>query len=248
MNRHVIRKGKTRRERFGQRRRDDAQAEAAAAWEPRTELGRKVKAHEVTSIDEIFNNGKHIAETGVIDTLLPNLQDEVVEIVSVQRMTKNNRKMKFRATVIVGDGAGHVGIGAAKDIESRAAVNAAIVAAKYNIIPVILGCGSMQCRCGTRHSLPITARGKCGSVEVILKPAPRGLGIVANKPVRRMLQLAGVSDAWSFSKGRTRVKYNSLMAVYRALQGVNSMKNAQSFAVGSAGAEAPQQVAVQPAT
>ncbi len=199
-------------------------------WEPRTELGKSVKARQVTSIEQIFNEGKHITESGIIDALLPNIKSEIVEIASVQRMTKNNRKAKYRATAIVGDGNGHVGVGAAKDIEVKAAVDAAIDTAKFNIIPIILGCGSSQCSCGTKHSLPLIMKGKCGSVEVILKPAPRGLGVVANKPVKKMLEMAGVKDLWSFSRGRTRVKYNSLMATYRALQNINSIKNISSIA------------------
>ena len=204
------------------------------AWQPRTDLGKRVKAREVTSIEQIFNEGRHITESGIIEALLPNIKNEVVEIASVQRMTKNNRKAKFRVTAVVGDGNGHVGVGAAKDVEVKAAVDAAIEAAKFNIIPIILGCGSMQCLCGTKHSIPLVMKGKCGSVEVTLKPAPRGLGVVANKPAKKMLELAGVKDMWSFSRGRTRVKYNSLMAVYNALQNINSIKNISSITLKAA--------------
>jgi small subunit ribosomal protein S5 len=215
-------------------RRDDAPQFNIDQWEPRTELGKRVKARQVTSIEQIFNEGRHITEAGIIDALLPNIKNEIVEIASVQRMTKNNRKAKYRATAIVGDGNGHVGVGAAKDVEVKAAVDSAIEVAKFNIIPIMLGCGSSQCSCGTKHSLPLIMRGKCGSVEVILKPAPRGLGVVANKPVRKMLEMAGVRDLWSFSRGRTRVKYNSLMATYRALQNINSIKNISAIAVNYA--------------
>ncbi len=88
-----------------------------------------------------------------------------------------------------------------------------------------MGCGSWQCKCGTKHSLPFKATGKCGSVEVILRPAPRGLGIVASGPIKKALELAGVKDIWAFSRGRTRSRYNAVMAVYRALGSINKMKN-----------------------
>jgi small subunit ribosomal protein S5 len=140
-------------------------------------------------------------------------------------MTKNNRKQKYRATVVVGDMNGHVGVGAAKDIEVKAAISSAITNAKMNIIPVVIGCGSWQCLCGTKHSLPFTVTGKCGSVEVTIKPAPRGLGVVASKPVKKMLELSGIKDAWTFSRGRTRAKYNVLVATHRALAKLNGMKN-----------------------
>lgn len=207
------------------RREEERQRFNIEAWTPRTQLGKDVKEHRVTSISQIFNEGRSIQESEVIDALLPDLKNEIIEIINVQRMTKNNRKMKFRATAVVGDGHGHIGVGAGKDVEVKAAIDNAIIDAKGKVIPIILGCGSWQCGCGTKHSLPFKATGRCGSVEVILRPAPRGLGIVASGPIRKALELAGVKDIWAFSRGRTRSRYNSVMAVYRALGSINRMKN-----------------------
>ncbi len=201
------------------------------AWTPATELGRMVKNHEVTSIEQIFAMSRRIEEVEIVDALLPNIRSEVIDIASVQRMTRNNRKQKFRVVVVAGDEKGHVGLGAAKDIEVKAAIEGAVKNAKRNIIPVMFGCGSWQCTCGQEHSLPFTVKGRCSSIEVILKPAPRGLGIVASKPVKLMLELAGLKDVWSFSRGRTRTKYNTLMAVYNALGNIISMKNVSSAIV-----------------
>jgi small subunit ribosomal protein S5 len=195
------------------------------AWQPKTALGKDVKAKKVTSIEQVFHDGRKIEEPEIIDALLPDLKNEIIEIASVQRMTKNNRKMKFRATAVVGDGNGHVGVGSGKDAEVKAAIEGAILDAKSRVIPIMMGCGSWQCLCGTKHSLPFKVEGRCGSVQVILKPAPRGLGIVASTPVKKLLELAGVKDAWSFSRGRTRARYNTVLAVYRALGSINEMKN-----------------------
>jgi small subunit ribosomal protein S5 len=207
------------------RREEERQRFNIEAWTPRTQLGKDVKEHSVTSISQIFNEGRSIQESEVIDALLPDLKNEIIEIINVQRMTKNNRKMKFRATAVVGDGKGHIGVGSGKDVEVKAAIDNAIIDAKDKVIPIILGCGSWQCGCGTKHSLPFKATGRCGSVEVILRPAPRGLGIVASGPIKKALELAGVKDIWAFSRGRTRSRYNSVMAVYRALGSINRMKN-----------------------
>ncbi len=196
-----------------------------AGWNPATELGKAVKENRITSIEQIYNLGKRIQEVEIVDALIPDIKSEVIEVKSVQRMTKNNRKMKFRVTAIVGDMNGHVGVGAAKDIEVKASIDSAIRNAKRNIISVMLGCGSWQCTCGQRHSLPLTIRGKCGSVEVIIKPGPRGLGIVASKSTKAVLQFAGVKDAWSFSRGQTSTRYNTLMAVIAALNNMEEMKN-----------------------
>ncbi len=184
-----------------------------------------MKSKEITSIEQIFHEGRHIQETEIVDALIPDIKNEVIEISSVQRMTKNNRKAKYRVTAIVGDGRGHVGVGSGKEAEVKAAIERAVKNAKANVIPVIFGCGSWQCACGTAHSLPVIVKGKCGSVDITLKPAPRGLGIVASEPVKKMLELAGVKDLWSFSRGRTRTKYNTLIAVFKALKSENSMKN-----------------------
>lgn len=208
-------------------RREEKEEFKIEEWEPRTELGRDVKSGNVTTIEQIYHEGRRIEEPEIIDALLPDLKSEVIEISSVQRMTKNNRKQKYRVTAVVGDMNGHMGVGAGKDVEVKAAIDSAIKDAKSRVIPIILGCGSWQCLCGMRHSIPFTVRGKCGSVEIILKPAPRGLGIVASKPVKRALELAGLKDAWTFSRGRTGSEYNMLLAVYRALEGINSMKNIQ---------------------
>lgn len=195
------------------------------SWEPVTQIGKMVKERSVTSVEQIFSMGKNIEEVGIVEALLPGMKSEVIEIKSVQRMTRNNRKQKYRVTSIVGDSNGHVGVGIAKDVEVKAAIDSSIKNAKMNIMPVIFGCGSWQCTCGKGHSLPFTVQGKCGSVEVILKPAPRGLGVAASRPVRMMLELAGVKDIWSFSRGRTRTKFNTLMAVSKALSSTLQMKN-----------------------
>ena len=194
-------------------------------WSPKTSLGKDVKGHTVTTIEQVFHDGRPIQEPEIMDALFPGLKSEIIEIASVQRMTKNNRKMKYRVVAVVGDGKGHVGVGAGKDSEVKAVIDNAIIDAKRNIMPIIMGCGSWQCTCGTKHSLPFKASGKCGSVEVILRPAPRGLGVVASGPIRKVLELAGVKDVWVFSKGRTRARYNSVVALYRALGSINLMKN-----------------------
>ncbi|MDE1860906.1 MAG: 30S ribosomal protein S5 [Candidatus Micrarchaeota archaeon] len=188
-----------------------------------------VKNKEITSIEQIFSTGKLIKEVEIIDALLPNLEDKVLEIASVQRMTKNNRKQKYRATVIIGDRNGHIGLGVGKDVEAKPAIQTGIRDAKKHIISINLGCGSWECNCGTRHSIPLKVQAKCGSSEVILKPAPRGVGIAASNTVKNVLELAGIKDMWTFSRGRTRDIYNVSLATYEALSQLNGMKNLEEI-------------------
>ena len=210
-----------RKERRSRRPRED---QPKPEWIPRTSIGRRVKSGEITSIEEIYAMGKPLLEDGIADFLLPGLSEETLDIMNTQRMTQNGRKAQFRAIVLVGDKNGHVGIGAGKSEEVRPAIEAAARSAKCNIICVPIGCGSWECGCKTRHSLPIRVIGKNGSVEVTIKPAPRGLGVAANPVVRKVLQLAGVKDAWSFSRGHTENVYNMAMAATDALDSLNHMR------------------------
>ncbi|MCL4553438.1 MAG: 30S ribosomal protein S5 [Candidatus Marsarchaeota archaeon] len=208
-----------------ERRNFGREEEPLPPWEPKTRMGQQVKAGQITAIEQIFASGKPIKETEIVDTLIPGIEDKVLEIASVQRMTKNNRKQKYRATVVVGDRNGHIGIGVGKDVEVKPAIDTGIRDAKKHMISVYLGCGSQECNCNTQHSLPLRLSAKCGSAHIILKPAPKGVGIVASDTVRSVLELAGVKDVWTFSRGRTRDIYNMALATYLALSQLYELKN-----------------------
>jgi len=218
--------------------------EETEEWVPKTEIGKRVMNKDIISVDQIFEMGKPILEHQIVDALVPNLKDEVLEVSMTQRMSENGRKSQFRAIVIIGEGNGHVGVGVGKADETRPAIETGIKNAKRNIIKVPLGCGSWECGCGKRHTVPIKVVGHNGSVFITLKPAPRGVGIVSNEVVKKVLALAGVKDTWAFSKGKTSNVYNSAMAVFYALDSLNKMKF-----VGSWESEepAPQPEAEKPA-
>ncbi|MHA1583067.1 MAG: 30S ribosomal protein S5 [Candidatus Baldrarchaeia archaeon] len=187
-------------------------------WKPRTRIGRLVKEGQITSIDEIFHVALPIKEPEIVDFLLPNLEEEVVDINLVQRQTDAGELSRFRATVVVGNRDGYVGIGEGKAQEIGQAIRKAIVDAKLNIIPVRRGCGSWECRCHYPHSVPFKVEGKSGSVRVILIPAPRGTGLVAGDVAKVVLRLAGIQDVWSRTFGETRTAPNFAKAVYDALR------------------------------
>ncbi|MFH0972325.1 MAG: 30S ribosomal protein S5 [Candidatus Micrarchaeota archaeon] len=198
-------------------------------WVPRTELGRKVAAKEVTDIDSILASGKRILEIEIIDVLLPDLKDEVLEIKSTQRMTAYGRKQQMRAVVILGNRRGHIALGVGKAAEVRDAIGEAITDAKKNIMRVKLGCGSWECGCGGEHSIGQKVYGKSSSTEVTIIPAPKGIGIVAGATTKKVLELAGVKDCWTFSKGRTRNILNAVIATLKALNSANMLKQGKYF-------------------
>jgi len=188
-------------------------------WVPRTRVGRLVYEGKITSIDELFRRNLPILEPEIIDYLLGDqLKHEIIDVTIVQKMTDAGRITRFRAVVVLGNEDGYVGLGKGKARQFREAVNKALRNAKLNITPVRRGCGSWECTCGEAHSVPFIVRGKSGSVEVILKPAPKGTGIVAGDVAKKVLKLAGIRDVWTFTKGETRTSYNFARAVYLALR------------------------------
>lgn len=194
------------------------------AWVPKTELGRKVKNGEINSIEEIIYSGKRILEPEIIDALLPDLKDEVLEIRNTQRMTAAGRKQQMQAIVALGNKQGYLGLGVGKAKETRDAIAEAIADAKRHLIFVPLGCGSWECGCGTLHSITQKCQGHNSSTQIIIKPAPRGVGLVAGEITKKILTLLGLKDAWTFTKGRTRNKLNMALAVASALDSLNSLK------------------------
>lgn len=194
------------------------------SWVPKTEIGRLVKNKEITSLEEIFERGKPILEPEIVDSLLQSLDAETLLVTPTQRTTDSGRKMQFRVVVVLGDRRGHVGIGVGKSEEVKPAVDYAMMDARKNMISIKSGCGSWECRCGGTHSLPRELVGKFGSTEVVLKPAPKGLGLAANAIVKKVLGIAGVKDVWSFSRGSTSNVYNTAMATIGALDSINRMK------------------------
>ena len=190
----------------------------AEEWKPRTKLGRMILEGRVTSIEEVFMEGLKMREPEIVDVLLPDLQEEVIDINLVQKQTDAGEKSRFKAIVAVGNRDGYVGLGSGKAKQVRTAIEKAAVDARLNITVIRRGCGSWECGCGKPHSLPFQVRAKCGGVEIVLIPGPRGLGLVASEAAKIILRLAGVKDCWTRSYGSTRTVPSFAYAVFGALQ------------------------------
>ena len=187
-------------------------------WMPRTKLGKMVLEGKISSIEELFMEGLKIRESEIVNVLLPNLQEEVINIGLVQKQTDAGEKSQFRAIVVVGNRDGYVGLGSGKARQVRSAIEKAAVDARLNITPVRRGCGCWECGCGKPHSMPFQVQGECGGVEIVLIPGPRGLGIVASEAAKVILGLAGVKDCWTKSYGSTRTVPSFAFAVFDALK------------------------------
>ena len=187
-------------------------------WIPKTSIGKRVIAGEINSMEEILSKGLRIQEAGIVKKLLPDLKTEVIDVGIIQKMTPNGQSTRFKALVAAGNENGWLGIGMGKSKQMRIAIEKANNAAYLNVSPVKLGCGSWECRCDQKHSVPFKVKGKGGSVTIEILPAPRGLGLVAGRKIRNLLKLAGLKDAWTTAKGSTPTMNSTSKAVLNCLR------------------------------
>ncbi|MBS9767150.1 MAG: 30S ribosomal protein S5 [Flavobacteriaceae bacterium] len=134
------------------------------------------------------------------------LQDHLVGVQRVTKVTKGGRAFGFSAIVVVGDGNGVVGHGLGKSKDVASAIAKAIEDAKKNLvrIPVI------------NQTLPHEQKGKYGGARVFLKPASHGTGVIAGGAVRAVLDSVGIHDVLSKSQGSSN-PHNVVKATFDAL-------------------------------
>ena len=188
---------------------------------PVTKLGRLVKDGKIKSMEEIYLFSLPVKEYQVIDLFLPKLKDEVMKIMPVQKQTRAGQRTRFKAFVAIGDFDGHVGLGVKCAKEVATAIRGAIIMAKLSVIPVRRGYWGAAL--GEPHTVPSKVSGKVGSVMCRLIPAPRGTGIVAAPASKRLLQLAGIQDVYTQSKGSTATMGNFLKATFAAVRPLSKL-------------------------
>ena len=193
-------------------------------WVPKTRLGKLVQSGKITTMSQALTTRLPLREAQIVDALLPGLEDEVLDVNMVQRMTDSGRRVRFSITVAVGNQNGFVGLGQFEGKEVGPSIRKAIYAAKLEIVEVRRGCGSWECGCYTPHSLPVTILGRCGSTRVLLRPAPRGVGLATGNVAKHVLRLAGVKDVWGLTRGQSRTTVNYSKATYRALSNISRFK------------------------
>ena len=207
-----------RRDGQGDRPRRPRREPVVIPWIPKTILGKKVDSGEITKMEEIYEKGYRIQESGIIKKLLPDLKTEVIDVGLIQKMTPNGQSTRFKALVAAGNENGWLGIGLGKSKQMRIAIEKAKNAAFLNVRPIKLGCGSWECRCDQKHSVPFKVKGKGGSVTIEILPGPRGLGLVAGGKIRNLLRLAGLKDAWTYTKGSTTTMNSTSKALLECLR------------------------------
>jgi len=193
-------------------------------WEPRTRLGAAVMAGKSISYEAALASGLPIREVQIVDALIPNLEDEVISVNMIQRMTDSGRRVRFNVMACVGNRDGYVGLGMAKAKEVATAIQKAITAAKLNLIRVQRGNGSWESSPGPGNTVPFKVNGRSASTRVTLMPAAKGKGLVIGETGKRVLELAGIEDVLSRTKGQTRTTINYAAATFNALQNINTTR------------------------
>lgn len=187
-------------------------------WVPKTRLGKMIQEGKITTMEDLFLSGIKISEPQIVDALLPDIQEEVINVNLVQKQTDAGEKSRFKAIVAVGNRDGYIGIGNGKASQVRNAIEKAAANARLNIVPIKRGCGSWECNCGQPHSVPFQVEGKCGGVRVVIVPGPRGLGLVSSEVAKTIFGLAGVKDLWMRSFGATRTVPSYAYAIFDGLR------------------------------
>ena len=145
------------------------------------------------------------------------LQEKLVSLNRVAKVTKGGRTFSFAAVAVVGDGNGTVGHGLGKARDVSQAISKAVDDAKKNLIKVPLHNGT----------IPHEQKGKYGAGKVLIKPASDGTGVIAGGAMRAILELAGVQNVLAKCYGST----NPVNVVRATFNGLRDMRSPEEIAM-----------------
>ncbi len=143
----------------------------------------------------------------------PEFEQKLLDLARVTRVVKGGRRFRFRATVVIGNRKGKVGVGVSKGTDVSQAIQKAFADAKKNAITIQLHGSTIL------HDV----NHKLGSAKILLRPATEGKGIIAGGSVRSVVELAGIRDIVSKSMG-TKNKLNVARATVEALNSIKKIE------------------------
>ncbi len=143
------------------------------------------------------------------------LIEKVVHINRCAKVVKGGRRFSFSALVVLGDGAGKVGLGYGKAKEVPDAIKKANERARKVMKAINLSGGT----------IPHEVKGEFDGGIVILRPASQGTGVIAGGGVRAVLEAVGVKDVLSKSLGSN----NDMAMVNATLSALYQLRTAEEI-------------------
>ncbi len=148
--------------------------------------------------------------------------EKVIQISRVSKKTKGGSKVGFSVLMVVGDRKGKVGVGLGKAKDVVSAIQKGIKKAKKHMIVVPID--------GT--TIPFRIVMKKGAGQVLLKPAPKGSGVIAGGPVRAVVEAAGIRDISSKILG-TQNQASNVYTTFAALTRISEMVSLKNISLKS---------------
>lgn len=144
----------------------------------------------------------------------PEFDQKLLDLARVTRVVKGGRRFRFRATLVIGNRKGKVGVGVGKGTDVSDAIRKAFDDAKKNLVTVKMAKNSIA------HDINFKSR----SAKIILKPALEGRGIIAGGAVRTVVEFAGIKDIVSKSLGTA----NKLSVARAAVEALGTLNQART--------------------
>uniref|UniRef100_H0WCY6 Small ribosomal subunit protein uS5 n=1 Tax=Cavia porcellus TaxID=10141 RepID=H0WCY6_CAVPO len=178
-------------------------------------LGWLAKDMKIKSLEEIYLFSLPIKESVIINFFMGRvLNDEVLEIMPMQKQTHAGQQTTLKAFVTTGNYNRHVVLGVKYSKEVAIAIHRAIILAKLSIVPVQRGYWGNKT--GKTHTVPCKVTGRCNSVLVHLNPATTGTGIVSAPVPKKLLLMAGIDDCYTSARHCTVTLDNFTKAIFDA--------------------------------
>ncbi len=156
---------------------------------------------------------------------------KLLDLARVTRVVKGGRRFSFRATMVIGNRKGKVGVGVAKGKDVSEAIEKAVACAQKNLVEIKR----------KDASISFEVREKFGAARVLIKPAREGRGIVAGGAMRAVVELAGIKNITAKSLG-TSNKINVAKATVKALTKLEGKKMKKPVAISKGKIKEAQEV------
>lgn len=144
----------------------------------------------------------------------PEFDQKLLDLARVARVVKGGRRFRFRATLVIGNRKGKVGVGVGKGADVSDAIRKAFDDAKKSLVTIKM----------TKNTIAHDINYKSRSAKIILKPAVEGKGIIAGGAVRTVVEFAGIKDIVSKSLGTS----NKLSVARATVEALSSLTQART--------------------